>query len=82
MNLDAPAVFRVGTVCDAVPPLLAFPPLRSCRGMQLADNLFGTSFFLPSGLVVSGAPANISVVAVRFCGSTFSGSWDIPRFTF
>jgi len=40
--------------------LLAFPPLEAAAVMQLADNLFGTSFFLPSGLVVSGAPANIS----------------------
>src|SRR5712664_969821 len=40
--------------------LLAFPPLEAAAVMQLADNLLGTSFFLPSGLVVSGAPANIS----------------------
>src|SRR5258705_9080832 len=40
--------------------LLAFPPLEAAAVMQLADNLLGTSFFLPSGLVVSGAPANIA----------------------
>ena len=34
--------------------LLAFPPLEAAGVMQLMDNLFGTSFFLPSGLVVSG----------------------------
>jgi len=34
--------------------LLAFPPLESAAVMQLADRLLGTSFFLPSGLVVSG----------------------------
>src|SRR5882672_628186 len=40
--------------------LLAFPPLEAAAVMQLMDNLLGTSFFLPSGLVVSGTPAQIS----------------------
>ena len=40
--------------------LLAFPPLEAAAVMQLMDNLVGTSFFLPSGLVVSGTPAQIS----------------------
>ena len=34
--------------------LLAFPPLQAAAVMQLMDRLAGTSFFLPSGLVVSG----------------------------
>jgi cytochrome c oxidase subunit 1 len=34
--------------------LLAFPPLEAASVMQLMDRLAGTSFFLPSGLVVSG----------------------------
>lgn len=34
--------------------LLAFPPLEAASVMQLMDRLGGTSFFLPSGLVVSG----------------------------
>ncbi len=34
--------------------LLAFPPLESAAVMQLMDRVVGTSFFLPSGLVVSG----------------------------
>jgi len=34
--------------------LLAFPPLQGAAMLQLADRLLGTSFFLPSGLVVSG----------------------------
>ena len=34
--------------------LLAFPPLEAAAFMQLMDRLAGTSFFLPSGLVVSG----------------------------
>nr|MDQ3068890.1 cbb3-type cytochrome c oxidase subunit I [Acidobacteriota bacterium] len=34
--------------------LLAFPPLQSAAVLQLMDRVAGTSFFLPSGLVVSG----------------------------
>ena len=34
--------------------LLAFPPLQGAAILQAADRLVGTSFFLPSGLVVSG----------------------------
>lgn len=34
--------------------LLAFPPLEAAAIMQLMDRVAGTSFFLPSGLVVSG----------------------------
>jgi cytochrome c oxidase subunit 1 len=34
--------------------LLAFPPLQAAALLQLMDRLAGTSFFLPSGLVVSG----------------------------
>ena len=40
--------------------LLAFPPLEAAGVMQLMDNLFDTSFFLPSGLVVSGDVLNVS----------------------
>src|SRR6266705_2715396 len=40
--------------------LLAFPPLEAAAVMQLMDNLAGTSFFLPNGLVVNGAPVPIS----------------------
>jgi cytochrome c oxidase subunit 1 len=36
--------------------LLAFPPLEAAGILQLMDNAFGTSFFLPTGLVVSGQP--------------------------
>ncbi len=41
--------------------LLAFPPLEAAGILQLMDRVAGTSFFLPSGLVVSGdpLPANI-----------------------
>ncbi len=34
--------------------VLAFPPLEAAGIMQLMDRVAGTSFFLPSGLVVSG----------------------------
>src|SRR5207237_7753289 len=36
--------------------LLAFPPLEAAGVLQLMDRLAGTSFFLPSGLVISGQP--------------------------
>jgi cytochrome c oxidase subunit 1 len=41
--------------------LLAFPPLEAASVLQLMDRLAGTSFFLPSGLVVSGkGPLTVS----------------------
>jgi cytochrome c oxidase subunit 1 len=40
--------------------LLAFPPLEAAGILQLMDRLAGTSFFLPSGLVVSGQAMDIS----------------------
>src|SRR5216117_2874009 len=40
--------------------LLAFPPLEAAAVMQLMDRLAGTSFFLPSGLVVSGQVVTVA----------------------
>ncbi|MBI4042148.1 MAG: cbb3-type cytochrome c oxidase subunit I [Deltaproteobacteria bacterium] len=40
--------------------LLAFPPLEAAGVLQLMDRLFGTSFFLPSGLVVGGKALEVS----------------------
>ncbi len=40
--------------------LLAFPPLEAASVFQLMDRLAGTSFFMPSGLVVGGAPLDIA----------------------
>jgi len=40
--------------------LLAFPPLEAAGVLQLMDRLVGTSFFLPSGLVVSGQVLKVS----------------------
>ncbi len=34
--------------------LLAFPPLQAASFFQLMDRLFGSSFFMPEGLVISG----------------------------
>jgi cytochrome c oxidase subunit 1 len=40
--------------------LLAFPPLEAAGIMQLMDRVAGSSFFLPSGLVVGGKPLDVS----------------------
>lgn len=40
--------------------LLAFPPLEAAAVLQLMDRTAGTSFFLPSGLVVSGTPLTVA----------------------
>jgi cytochrome c oxidase subunit 1 len=40
--------------------LLAFPPLEAAALMQLMDRVVGTSFFMPSGLVVSGQPLDVA----------------------
>jgi len=40
--------------------LLAFPPLQAAATLQFMDRVFGSSFFLPSGLVVGGVPAAVS----------------------
>jgi cytochrome c oxidase subunit 1 len=40
--------------------LLAFPPLQAAAFMQLMDRVADTSFFLPSGLVVSGQVLDVA----------------------
>jgi len=40
--------------------LLAFPALQAAAVLQGMDRLAGTSFFLPSGLVVTGQPAEVA----------------------
>ena len=40
--------------------LLAFPPLEAAAVLQLMDRVAGTSFFLPSGLVVSGQALEVA----------------------
>src|SRR4026209_3057235 len=40
--------------------LLAFPPLVAAGVLQLMARAAGTSFFMPSGLVVSGKPLAVA----------------------
>ncbi|MEY2542429.1 MAG: cytochrome c oxidase subunit, partial [Verrucomicrobiota bacterium] len=40
--------------------VLAFPPLEAAIVMQLMDRIAGTSFFLPAGMIVNGAPLHVS----------------------
>ncbi len=40
--------------------LLAFPPLEAAAVLQLMDRLVDTSFFMPSGLVVSGEALDVA----------------------
>ncbi len=40
--------------------LLAFPPLEAAGVMQLMDRVAGSSFFLPSGLIISGQPLDVA----------------------
>ena len=40
--------------------LLAFPPLEAAAVLQLSDRLLDTSFFMPSGLVVSGEVVEVA----------------------
>src|SRR3989338_8023904 len=40
--------------------LLAFPPLEAASVLQLMDRVFGSSFFMPSGLIVSGEKLAVS----------------------
>ena len=40
--------------------LLAFPPLEAASFLMLADRLLDTSFFMPSGLVVSGEVVDVA----------------------
>lgn len=40
--------------------LLAFPPLEAAGILQLMDRVAGTSFFMPTGLIISGEAVNNS----------------------
>ena len=40
--------------------LLAFPALQAAAILQLMDRIVGTSFFLPSGLMVGGVPRDLT----------------------
>lgn len=47
-------IFTWAQLITAFLLLLAFPPLEAAGVLQLMDRLAGTSFFMPSGLVISG----------------------------
>jgi len=65
-----------GAICDSVSAVAGFPPLEAAGVMQLMDKVAHTSFFLPTGLSVGGALANVSAAAARCCGNISSGSWS------
>ena len=52
--------FVWGQFVSAFLLLLAFPPLEAAAVLQLMDRVADTSFFLPSGLVVSGKQLEVS----------------------
>ena len=63
INMRAPGltwgrlpVFVWAQVVTAVLLLIAFPVLEAGSILQLLDRVAGTSFFIPSGLIVDGAP--------------------------
>jgi cytochrome c oxidase subunit 1 len=71
-----------GPVRDRVSSLAGIPRRSRAAGvLQLMDRVAGTSFFLPSGLVVSGQALQVSGGGTRSSGSTCSGSWPTPRCT-
>jgi len=81
-DIDAPCRFATWawfiTSCIA---LLAFAVLLPACILLILDRTAGTSFFIPSGLVVSDRLQPHSAGVARFSGSTCSGSSAILRFT-
>ncbi|GIS71082.1 MAG: hypothetical protein CM1200mP10_06590 [Candidatus Neomarinimicrobiota bacterium] len=69
--MDANAFFFWTQFVTSFLLVLAFPPLEAAAVLQLMDRVVGTSFFLPSGLVVSGELLVLAVVVARFYGSIF-----------
>jgi len=67
LNMRAPGltlwrlpVFVWAQLVTSVLLLLAFPPLEAAAVLQLMDRVAGTSFYLPSGLIISGTPLEVS----------------------
>ena len=56
MTLSRLPFFVWSQLVTALLLLLAFPALQAAAMFQLMDRVAGTSFFLPSGLVVGGIP--------------------------
>ncbi len=52
--------FVWGQLVTAFLLLLAFPPLEAAGILQLMDRVAGTSFFMPSGLLISGEVPDVS----------------------
>ena len=65
----------------AILGLLAFGVLLAAGILLLMDRNLGTSFFVPGGLTVTGKLIKPQRRLAAACGSTCSGSSDIPRFT-
>ena len=61
--------------------LLAFPPLQAAATLQMMDRLAGTSFFLPSGLVVAGQPIAATGGGSPLLWQHLFWFWRIPRCT-
>ena len=59
-DLDADALLRLGPIRDRVSVAAGVSALGSGGVMQLMDKVAGTSFFLPTGLMVSGQSVHIS----------------------
>lgn len=60
MSLMKMPLFVWTQLVTAVLLLLAFPPLEAASVLQLMDRLAGTSFYLPTGLIVNGEALNVS----------------------
>ncbi|MBI4063589.1 MAG: cbb3-type cytochrome c oxidase subunit I [Elusimicrobia bacterium] len=60
MTLSKMPIFVWGQLVTAVLLLLAFPPLEAAAVLQVMDRVFGTSFYLPTGLVIFGQTLDVS----------------------
>jgi cytochrome c oxidase subunit 1 len=59
-DADAPAVLRLGAARHFVPAPAGISALQAAAVLQFMDRVAGTSFFMPSGLVVSGQALQVS----------------------
>jgi len=60
MSLGRMPIFVWAQLVTAVLLLLAFPSLQAAALLQLMDRLVGTSFYLPSGLMIHGEALSVS----------------------
>ncbi len=81
-HLDAAALLRLGAVRHLLPLLLAFPALQAAAVLQMMDRLAGTSFFLPSGLVISGQQLQVAGGGSPLLWQHLFCSSPTPRSTF